>query len=49
MIPDIFTEQASQADMYAAAGLDRAGIVATVLETLGLGGPRLVTGGDTLR
>jgi 1-deoxy-D-xylulose-5-phosphate synthase len=49
MIPDIFTEQASQADMYAAAGLDRAGIVATVLETLGLGAPRLVTGGDTLR
>jgi len=35
MIPDVFTEQASQADMYAAAGLDRAGIVKTVLETLG--------------
>ncbi len=35
MIPDSFTEQASQADMYAAAGLDRAGIVATVLTTLG--------------
>ncbi|MBN9306052.1 MAG: 1-deoxy-D-xylulose-5-phosphate synthase [Devosia sp. 67-54] len=35
MIPDTFTEQASQADMYAAAGLDRAGIVATVLDTLG--------------
>jgi len=35
MIPDTFTEQASQADMYAAAGLDRAGIVATVLATLG--------------
>jgi 1-deoxy-D-xylulose-5-phosphate synthase len=35
MIPDSFTEQASQADMYAAAGLDRAGIVATVLATLG--------------
>jgi 1-deoxy-D-xylulose-5-phosphate synthase len=35
MIPDTFVEQASQADMYAAAGLDRAGIVATVLETLG--------------
>ena len=27
--------QASQADMYAAAGLDRSGIVATVLSTLG--------------
>ncbi|MEO6013097.1 MAG: 1-deoxy-D-xylulose-5-phosphate synthase [Devosia sp.] len=36
MIPDSFTEQASQADMYAAAGLDRAGIVATVLTTLGI-------------
>jgi 1-deoxy-D-xylulose-5-phosphate synthase len=35
MIPDRFTEQASQSDMYAAAGLDRAGIVKTVLETLG--------------
>jgi 1-deoxy-D-xylulose-5-phosphate synthase len=35
MIPDAFTEQASQADMYAAAGLDRAGIVKTVLDTLG--------------
>ncbi len=35
MIPDSFTEQAGQADMYAAAGLDRAGIVATVLTTLG--------------
>ncbi len=35
MIPDTFVEQASQADMYAAAGLDRAGIVATVLTTLG--------------
>jgi len=35
MIPDSFTEQASQSDMYAAAGLDRAGIVQTVLETLG--------------
>jgi 1-deoxy-D-xylulose-5-phosphate synthase len=35
MIPDSFVEQMSQADMYAAAGLDRAGIVATVLETLG--------------
>jgi 1-deoxy-D-xylulose-5-phosphate synthase len=36
MIPDSFVEQASQTDMYAAAGLDRAGIVATVLGTLGI-------------
>ncbi len=36
MIPDRFTEQAGQADMYAEAGLDRAGIVATVLGTLGI-------------
>ena len=36
MIPDTFVEQASQNDMYAAAGLDRAGIVATVLATLGV-------------
>jgi 1-deoxy-D-xylulose-5-phosphate synthase len=36
MIPDSFVEQASQTDMYAAAGLDRAGIVATVLATLGI-------------
>jgi 1-deoxy-D-xylulose-5-phosphate synthase len=36
MIPDTFVEQASQADMYAAAGLDRAGIVSTVLTTLGI-------------
>ena len=36
MIPDTFVEQASQGDMYAAAGLDRAGIVATVLTTLGI-------------
>jgi len=34
MIPDIFTEQASPADMYAAAGLDRAGIVAAALAAL---------------
>ncbi|WP_374626243.1 transketolase C-terminal domain-containing protein, partial [Devosia sp.] len=34
MIPDQFTEQAGVNDMYAAAGLDRAGIVATVLTTL---------------
>ncbi|MEP7241995.1 MAG: transketolase C-terminal domain-containing protein, partial [Devosia sp.] len=35
MIPDSFAEQASQSDLYAAAGLDRAGIVRTVLATLG--------------
>jgi 1-deoxy-D-xylulose-5-phosphate synthase len=35
MIPDRFTEQASQTDMYAEAGLDRAGIVAAVLQALG--------------
>jgi 1-deoxy-D-xylulose-5-phosphate synthase len=35
MIPDRFTEQASQNDMYAEAGLDRAGIVAAVLQALG--------------
>ncbi len=35
MIPDRFTEQASQNDMYAEAGLDRAGIVAAVLGALG--------------
>ena len=36
MIPDVFTEQASVGDMYADAGLDRAGIVRTVLATLGI-------------
>jgi 1-deoxy-D-xylulose-5-phosphate synthase len=36
MIPDVFTEQASVNDMYADAGLDRAGIVATALSTLGI-------------
>ena len=36
MIPDSFTEQASVTDMYSEAGLDRAGIVATVLATLGI-------------
>jgi 1-deoxy-D-xylulose-5-phosphate synthase len=36
MIPDVFTEQAGVNDMYAAAGLDRAGIVATALTTLGI-------------
>lgn len=35
MIPDRFDEHATQADMYAAAGLDRAGIVTTALTTLG--------------
>ena len=35
MIPDRFDEHSSQADMYAAAGLDRAGIVTTALTTLG--------------
>jgi 1-deoxy-D-xylulose-5-phosphate synthase len=35
MIPDRFDEHASQGDMYAAAGLDRAGIVTTALTTLG--------------
>jgi 1-deoxy-D-xylulose-5-phosphate synthase len=35
MIPDRFDEHASQADMYAAAGLDQVGIVATALTTLG--------------
>ncbi|MBN9310709.1 1-deoxy-D-xylulose-5-phosphate synthase [Devosia sp.] len=36
MLPDTFVEQASVNDMYAAAGLDRAGIVATTLTTLGI-------------
>jgi 1-deoxy-D-xylulose-5-phosphate synthase len=36
MIPDRFTEQASQNDMYAEAGLDRAGIVAAALAALGI-------------
>ena len=36
MIPDSFTEQAGQADMYATAGLDRAGIVAAALAALGM-------------
>jgi 1-deoxy-D-xylulose-5-phosphate synthase len=42
MIPDRFTEQAGIADMYAEAGLDRAGIVSTVLATLGIDGERRV-------
>src|SRR5690554_5011605 len=36
MMPDTFTEQASQNDMYAAAGLDSAGIVGTALAALGI-------------
>ena len=36
MIPDTFVEQASQTDMYADAGLDRAGIVAAALRVLGM-------------
>jgi 1-deoxy-D-xylulose-5-phosphate synthase len=49
MIPDVFTEQASQNDMYAAAGLDSAGIVAAALATLGIdaGSGRLL-GGDKI-
>jgi 1-deoxy-D-xylulose-5-phosphate synthase len=39
MIPDTFTEQASQNDMYADAGLDRAGIIAAALATLGIDKP----------
>jgi 1-deoxy-D-xylulose-5-phosphate synthase len=35
MIPDRFVEHSSQADMYADAGLDRSGIVAIALTTLG--------------
>jgi 1-deoxy-D-xylulose-5-phosphate synthase len=38
MMPDMFTEQAGVNDMYAVAGLDRAGIVATALQTLGIDG-----------
>jgi 1-deoxy-D-xylulose-5-phosphate synthase len=35
MIPDTFVEHASQTDMYAEAGLDRAGILAAALDALG--------------
>ncbi len=35
MVPDRYDEQSSQADLYAAAGLDRAGIVAAALGALG--------------
>jgi len=38
MMPDSFVEQAGMNDMYAEAGLDRAGIVATALTTLGIDG-----------
>ncbi len=44
MIPDVFTEQASVNDMYADAGLDRAGIVRTVLATLGVEAAERVVG-----
>ncbi len=36
MMPDVFVEQAGVNDMYAAAGLDRAGIVAAALNALGI-------------
>jgi 1-deoxy-D-xylulose-5-phosphate synthase len=42
MIPDRFTEQASQSDMYADAGLDRAGIVAAALAALGIDQPAVI-------
>jgi 1-deoxy-D-xylulose-5-phosphate synthase len=35
VLPDIFQDQDSPAKMYQQAGLDAAGIVATVLEVLG--------------
>jgi 1-deoxy-D-xylulose-5-phosphate synthase len=47
MIPDRFTEQASQSDMYAEAGLDRAGIVAAALAALGIASPEgMLRAGD---
>jgi 1-deoxy-D-xylulose-5-phosphate synthase len=46
MIPDRFTEQASQNDMYAEAGLDRAGIVAAALAALGIDGAAIVRAGE---
>ncbi|HEX4297793.1 MAG TPA: hypothetical protein VHZ56_07205, partial [Devosia sp.] len=46
MIPDRFTEQSNQAEMYAAAGLDRAGIVKTVLATLQSADSSAVRAGD---
>jgi 1-deoxy-D-xylulose-5-phosphate synthase len=42
MIPDTFSEQATQSDLYADAGLDRAGIVATALAALGIDQPLAV-------
>ncbi|WP_417309447.1 1-deoxy-D-xylulose-5-phosphate synthase [Devosia sp.] len=44
MMPDTFIEQAGMNDMYADAGLDRAGIVATVLDTLGIDASEKVVG-----
>ncbi len=44
MIPDVFTEQAGINDMYAEVGLDRAGIVATVLATLGIDAAAKIAG-----
>jgi 1-deoxy-D-xylulose-5-phosphate synthase len=46
MIPDRYTEQASQNDMYAEAGLDRAGIVAAALAALGIDGSGLARAGE---
>ena len=34
-MPDRYIEQAGQGDMYAQAGLDRSGIVATALAAIG--------------
>jgi 1-deoxy-D-xylulose-5-phosphate synthase len=45
MIPDVFTEQATQADMYAEAGLDRGGIVTAVLDALGTKGDAILRTG----
>jgi 1-deoxy-D-xylulose-5-phosphate synthase len=36
VLPDAFVDHAGPADMYAAAGLDAAGIEARVLEVLGV-------------
>jgi len=35
VMPDAYIEQAGQTDMYAQAGLDRSGIVATALAAIG--------------
>ena len=45
MIPDAYAEQAGIADLYAHAGLDRAGLVETVLTTLGIAQPTLIAKG----